>query len=65
MIRNRRAAAFAARLDGLFTDEPIAFRTQNGGDYDARQVLKPDLGHGAAGTRIHVVQPDEARRKRS
>jgi NAD(P)H dehydrogenase (quinone) len=59
------AAAFTARLDGLFTDEPIAFRTQNGGDYDTQQVLKPDLGHGASGTRIHVVQPGEARRNSS
>jgi NAD(P)H dehydrogenase (quinone) len=51
---------FKARLDGLFTDEPIPFRRQNGGDYDAQQVLKPGLGDGAAGTRIHLAKPGEA-----
>jgi len=49
------AAAYTARLDGLFTDAPIRFRRQNGGDYDGQQVLKPGLGGGAAGLRIHVV----------
>lgn len=53
------AEAFKARLDGLFTDAPIPFRTQNGGHYDGRQVLKPGLGHGASGTRIHLVKPGE------
>lgn len=53
------AEAFQARLDGLFTDAPIPFRRQNGGHYDARQVLKPDLGHGASGLRIHLLQPGE------
>lgn len=53
------AAAFQARLDGLFTDDPIPFRTQNGGHYDAQQVLKPGLARGASGTRIHVVAEDE------
>jgi NAD(P)H dehydrogenase (quinone) len=56
------AEAFEARLDGLFTDEPIPFRRQNGGHYDTQQVLKPGLGHGASGTRIHLVQPGEPRR---
>ncbi len=53
------AEAYRARLDGLFTDEPIAFRRQNGGHYDGAQVLKPGLGEGASGTRIHVVRPGE------
>jgi NAD(P)H dehydrogenase (quinone) len=53
------AQAFKARLDGLFTDEPIPFRRQNGGHYDGQQVLKPGLGHGASGTRIHMVEPGE------
>jgi len=53
------ATAFEARLDGLFTDEPIAFRRQNGGHYDARQVLKPGLGAGASGTRIHLIAPGD------
>jgi NAD(P)H dehydrogenase (quinone) len=53
------AQAFAARLDGLFTDEPISFRRQNGGHYDGAQVLAPGLGRGAAGTRVHLLQPGE------
>ncbi len=32
------AEAFKARLDGLFTDDPIPFRRQNGGHYDSQQV---------------------------
>ena len=53
------AEAFQARLDGLFTDDPIPFRRQNGGHYDTQQVLKPGLGHGASGTSIHLVKPGE------
>ena len=53
------AAAFRRRLLGLFADKPIAFRTQNGGHYDGRQVLKPGLGIGETGTRIHLVQPGD------
>jgi len=53
------AEAFEARLDGLFTDDPVPFRRQNGGHYDTQQVLKPGLGHGASGTRIHLVKPGE------
>ncbi|MCP3097928.1 NAD(P)H-dependent oxidoreductase [Myxococcus sp. K15C18031901] len=53
------AAAFTARLDGLFTDAPIPFRRQNGGHYDGQQMLKAGLGQGAAGTRLHLLQPGE------
>jgi len=53
------AQAFVARLNGLFTDAPIPFRRQNGGHYDTQQVLRPDLGRGASGTLIHLVQPGE------
>ena len=53
------AEAFKARLDGLFTDDPLPFRRQNGGHYDAQQVLKADLGQGTSGTRIHLVQRGE------
>lgn len=45
------------RLDQLFTDEPIAFRHQNGGDYDVRFVLEPDLSPGESGLRVHVAPP--------
>ena len=53
------AGALERRLEGLFLDPPIPFRTQNGGHYDARQVLKPGLGAGESGTRIHLMQPDD------
>lgn len=41
----RMEADLAARLRALFTDAPIPYRTQNGGDYDDGLVLKPGL-HG-------------------
>ncbi len=44
------AAAFKVRLADLFTQTPIPYRTQNGGDYDGQQVLKPGLGAGETGT---------------
>ncbi|MET0387040.1 MAG: NAD(P)H-dependent oxidoreductase, partial [Polyangiales bacterium] len=53
------AKDFTARLDGLFSEEVIPFRKQNGGHYDGQQVLKPGLGAGASGTAIHLVQPDD------
>ncbi|HEX7775104.1 MAG TPA: NAD(P)H-dependent oxidoreductase [Parvibaculum sp.] len=53
------SGAFEQRLKGLFTDEPIPFRAQNGGHYDARLELKPELGAGETGTRIHLVQPGD------
>ncbi|WP_426732732.1 NAD(P)H-dependent oxidoreductase [Myxococcus faecalis] len=56
--------AYKARLDGLFTDAPIPFRRQNGGHYDTQQVLKPGLGLGVGGTRIHLLQPGEPEQHR-
>jgi NAD(P)H dehydrogenase (quinone) len=53
------AKAYQRRIDCLFTDEPIPFRTQNGGHYDGAQVLKPGLGAGESGMRIHLVQPGD------
>lgn len=53
------ASAYQRRIEGLFTDRPIQFRTQNGGHYDERQILKPGLGAGENGTRIHLVQPGD------
>lgn len=50
------SGALDRRLEGLFTDPPIPFRSQNGGHYDGQQVLKPGLGAGASGTNIHLVQ---------
>ncbi|WP_106419522.1 NAD(P)H-dependent oxidoreductase [Salinicola tamaricis] len=50
------AADLEQRLAGLFSDAPIAYRRQNGGHYDRDQRLKPGLGKGESGTRIHLVQ---------
>lgn len=53
------AEAYKQRIGNLFSEQPIPFRTQNGGHYDGRQVLKPGLGRGESGTRIHLVQPGD------
>jgi NAD(P)H dehydrogenase (quinone) len=45
--------AFQERLDGLFTDKPIAFRPQNGGDYDEQFRLKSGVAEGKNGFSIH------------
>jgi NAD(P)H dehydrogenase (quinone) len=52
------AERYRARLHGLFAETPIPYRRQNGGAYDAQQVLKPGLGGGADGTRIHLAEDD-------
>jgi NAD(P)H dehydrogenase (quinone) len=49
-------AAYGQRLASLFTDAPIRYRMQNGGHYDERQVLRPGLGAGETGPRVHIVQ---------
>lgn len=49
-------AAFKERLAGLFTDDPIPYRTQNGGHYDGNQRLKPELGGGSDGIKMHLVR---------
>ena len=54
-----RYAAFTAqlggRLDQLFTDAPIAFRTQNGGDYSIPALeLEPAIAPGREGFGVHV-----------
>jgi NAD(P)H dehydrogenase (quinone) len=44
-----------ARLDGLWTDAPIAFRKQNGGDYSVPALeLKPSLAPGRSGFAVHI-----------
>jgi NAD(P)H dehydrogenase (quinone) len=58
-------AAFRERLAGLFTDDPIPYRTQNGGHYDGKQRLKPELGGGSDGINMHLVRdgdPEEVLR---
>lgn len=48
------AAKYRARLETLFTTEPIPFRPQNGGDYDENLQLKPGLEGGKTGLSIHT-----------
>ncbi|MDJ0395333.1 NAD(P)H-dependent oxidoreductase [Rhodococcus sp. G-MC3] len=44
------------RLGSLFTDDPIPFRRQNGGDYDEKFVLREEHSSGS-GVRVHVAAP--------
>jgi NAD(P)H dehydrogenase (quinone) len=48
--------ALDARVHGLFTDAPIPYRMQNGGDYEIpSMILKPGFGQsGQNGFRLHV-----------
>ncbi|MGW7361141.1 NAD(P)H-dependent oxidoreductase [Streptomyces sp. NPDC054802] len=58
MTAERYAAAeraYGQRLDGLFTDEPIPYRTLTGGDYGHDMRLLPDTaGPGSSGADLHV-----------
>lgn len=49
------AAAWRARVGRLFEDEPIAFRTQNGGDYPGRHVLAEQVAPGRTGLTAHIA----------
>jgi len=48
-------AALAARLRGLFSDAPIPYRAQNGGDYPGRHLLADDIAPGVTGLRAHLA----------
>lgn len=56
---NHYSQLFANRIRNLFDEKPIAYRKQNAGHYDGRQVLKPGLGRGMSGTGIHLIQPGD------
>ncbi|GAA0344470.1 NAD(P)H-dependent oxidoreductase [Actinoallomurus spadix] len=43
------------RLLAIPATEPIAYRTQNGGDYDRNLVLRPDVAPGVTGLGAHVA----------
>lgn len=46
---------YAARLDGLFTDEPVPFRSLVGGDYDHDMRLLPGVeAPGTSGLALHT-----------
>ena len=55
--------AWRARLADLFTDAPIPFRPQNGGDYTPRNELKPHVAVGQTGIMAHVADGETARRQ--
>lgn len=50
------AAAWRARLEGLFEDEPIAFRSQNGGNYPDRHVLDDKIAQHQTGLMMHIAE---------
>jgi NAD(P)H dehydrogenase (quinone) len=47
-------SAWRTRLQVLFDATPIAFRTQNGGDYPDRHMLAEDIAPGVAGLEAHI-----------
>jgi NAD(P)H dehydrogenase (quinone) len=48
---------YANRILSIMEDCPIPFRTQNGGDYDGHQTLRPGLEGSATGLLIHQQHP--------
>lgn len=50
------ATAWRRRVEGLFDDAPIPFRTQNGGDYPDRHVLADHLVPDRRGLMAHVAE---------
>ncbi len=48
--------AWCARVQNLFTDSPIAYRRQNGGDYQDRHRLHDSVAPGQTGLAVHVAQ---------
>ncbi len=51
----RAAARLRERLSALADIEPVRFRTQNGGDYDADLVLRPHVAPGVTGLAAHYL----------
>lgn len=50
------AARYVARLLAAPTETPIAYRTENGGDYDAFGVMRDDILPGRGGIRLHYEE---------
>jgi NAD(P)H dehydrogenase (quinone) len=48
---------YVQRLLSIFDTPPIGYRSENGGDYDERQVLRPDIRAGT-GFAAHIGQSD-------
>ncbi|WP_028603872.1 NAD(P)H-dependent oxidoreductase [Ottowia thiooxydans] len=47
--------AWRSRVERLFEDEPIAFRSQNGGDYPDRHVLADHVAPNQTGLTAHIA----------
>lgn len=58
-------AVWRSRVERLFLDSPIPFRSQNGGDYPDRHVLASDVAVGQTGLTAHIAElpgsPDDPR----
>jgi NAD(P)H dehydrogenase (quinone) len=48
-------AAWRHRLEGLFTDAPIPFRAQNGGDFPDRHTMADNVAQGMTGLAAHFA----------
>ncbi len=48
-------AAWRVRLAGLFTDKPIPFRSQNGGDFPDRHTMADHVAPGQTGLVAHIA----------
>jgi NAD(P)H dehydrogenase (quinone) len=53
--------ALEKRLVTLFSDDPIPFRRQNGGDYPDKHTLAPGIAPGLCGLPAHVALSSHAR----
>ena len=49
------AALLGQRLESIEDTEPLPYRQQNGGDYDADLVLRPHLAPGRSGLGVHYT----------
>lgn len=53
-------AAWRGRVEGLFEDAPIPFRSQNGGDYLDRHTLREDVAPSLRGLPAHIAEETRA-----
>lgn len=51
----RAAATLVQRVTAIGDTEPIAFRQQNGGDYDSDLVLRPEHAPDSSGLAVHIA----------
>lgn len=49
------AARLRSRLSSLERERPLPYRRQNGGDYDADLVLRPEVAPGTSGLAAHLA----------